>query len=62
MTRAELLEIVRDLYGVLEEKKISPSEAESVADIFQRSIKENNEIAIKEYAQTRVFRGNPPAS
>lgn len=60
MNREKLLEIVNELYGVIEKKDISPSDAKAVAAIFERSINEDIENGIKDYLKTGVFSGSPP--
>ena len=60
MNRKELLEIVKELYGVIKKKGISPNDAKSVAEIFLKSINNDNENGIREYLRTGVFSGSPP--
>ena len=62
MNRGEMLTIVKELYDVLNSKNVSPNEAKSIADIFQRSVCRNNEEGIEEYLKTGIFTGGPPES
>lgn len=60
MSRKELLQIVKELYEVIKKKGISPNDARLAAEIFLKSINEDNEKGIKEYLRTGVFAGSPP--
>ncbi|MEI3490891.1 MAG: hypothetical protein V8Q73_02660 [Blautia sp.] len=61
MTRREkLLKIIPELMEVLNAKNISPDEAEAVASMLERVVKESNEKAMRRYMETSVFHGSSP--
>lgn len=48
MERAQLLSIIDELRSILEEKKITRTEAKIIADAFARGIEKDNEFAKSE--------------
>lgn len=62
MDRSQMLEVVAELLGILNRKKVSPNEAESIASIFGKAVRESNEVNQKRYMETAVFSGSPPKS
>lgn len=60
MDRKKMLEVVKELIGILDKKKVSPMEAEAIADVFERTVKKSNEMGKKNYMETGIFTGSPP--
>lgn len=60
--RKELVEIASELMEKLNEKKISPNEAKSVARILEVAVDKSNEENMKNYMETAVFYGSSPES
>lgn len=55
-----MLEVVKELIDILNKKKVSPIEAETIANVFERTVKESNEMGKKHYIETGIFEGSPP--
>lgn len=60
MNKNQILEIVKELYDVIRKKNVSPNDAKAIAEVFLKSINDNNENGIKEYMKTGLFTGSPP--
>lgn len=57
MERTEILNIVHELLQIINEKCITPNQAEAVGSILKDCIRKNNEQAYIEYKENAKFRG-----
>ncbi len=60
MNREEMLKITYELLQVLNDKKVSPNDAKSIAYMFQKEVTEGNDAGVKEYMETEVFHKELP--
>lgn len=60
MNREEMLKITYELLQVLNDKKVSPNDAKSIAYMFQKEVTEGNDARAKEYMETEVFHKELP--
>lgn len=60
--REELVEIASELMEKLNEKRISPNEAKSVARILEAAVDKSNEENMKNFMETATFHGSSPES
>ena len=58
--RKQILEVVKELYYVIQKKNVSPNDEKTIAEVFPRSVNDNNENGFKEYMKTGLFTGSPP--
>lgn len=62
MQREEFIKIAEELLEVMNKKRISPSEAEIIAEILLKAVNDSN-IKAKEYLMNNgTFQGLPPKS
>lgn len=54
------MKIAKELMDVLSSKKVSHDDAETIASVFERSVRESNEKAKEVYMKKGIFRGSPP--
>lgn len=57
MGRTEILNIVRELLQIINEKRITPNQAEAEGSVLQDCIRKNNEQAYMEYRENAEFYG-----
>lgn len=55
MGREELLKITYELLQVLNNKKVSPNDAKSIACMFQKEVTEGNDAGLEKYMKTETF-------
>lgn len=60
--RKELVEIASELMEKLNEKRISPNEAKSVARILEAAVDKSNEKNMENFMETATFYGSSPES
>lgn len=60
MNRNQMIEVVEELIDVLNKRKVSPVDAKSIANIFEKTVNESNDAGIQKYMKTAVFCGSPP--
>lgn len=56
INREQIRNITDELLEVLSSKKVSLADAKTIADVFTREVEKNNEISVKKYMETGVFR------
>lgn len=59
MNREKVNAVVEELLDILNQKKMSPYEAETIGEVFIKSIKESNERGTQEFLEKGEFHGNP---
>ena len=59
MERNQMLEIATELMSILEEKKVTPIDAENISFILAERIKEENDKEKKKYMVNGVFKMSP---
>lgn len=62
MQREEFIKIVEELLEMMNEKRISPSEAETIAEILLKAVNDSNIKAKESLMNNGTFRGLPPKS
>lgn len=55
MGREELLKITYELLQVLNNKKVSPNDAKSIAYMFQKEVTKINDAGLEKYMKTETF-------
>ena len=60
MQREEMLSVVSDLMDVLNGRKVSPDDAESIAYIFQKAVEDSINKGMVLYKEQGIFKGTPP--
>lgn len=62
MQREEFIKIAGELLEIMNEKRISPSEAEIIAEILLKAVNDSNIEAKESLMNNGTFRGLPPKS
>ena len=62
MQREEFIKIAEELLELMNEKRISPSEAETIAEILLKAVNDSNIKAKEILMNNGTFRGLPPKS
>ena len=62
MQREEFIKIAGELLEFMNEKRISPSEAETIAEILLKAVNDSNIKAKENLVNNGTFQGLPPKS